>query len=101
MIKPLRILAATLLFITSTGWASDDIGQDEAQALRNQGNILPLEKILDAARHLHPGRVAEVELKQKRNRYIYEVEIVDAKGKVWEMKIDASDASLISQEQDD
>ena len=101
MIKLLRILASSLLIISSLAWASDDIDQDEAQNLRKQGTILPLDKIIDAAQRLHPGRIAEVELKQKRNRYIYEIEIVDRNGRVWEMKFDASNATLISQEQDD
>lgn len=81
--------------------ADNDINQDQAQALRKQGAILPLENILDIVRQQRPGRVMEVELEKSHSRYVYEIEIVDDNGKVWELKIDAGDGSLISREQDD
>jgi len=77
------------------------LDQDEAQELRVQGAILPLQDILKSAQKLHQGRIAEVELKQLSNRYIYEIEIVDVNGQVWEMKFDAKSAKLLSQEQED
>lgn len=79
-----------------------DIDQDEAKVLRQQGIILPLEQILQAAQSLHQGRVIKVELeKKKRGRYVYEVEIADDHGQVWEMEFNASDATLLSQERED
>jgi len=87
--------------VIQSAWAGQDINQDEAKTLRQEGLILPLEQILQAAQRVHPGRVIEVELEKKRDLYIYEVEISDSNGQVWEMKFNASDASLLSQEQDD
>jgi len=81
--------------------AEQDLDQDEAQVLRDQGTILPLQDILNSAKKLHQGRIAEVELKRLHNRYIYEIEIVDRNGQVWEMKFDAKNATLLSQEQED
>ena len=80
--------------------AEQDLDQDEAQLLRAQGTILPLQDILKAAKKLHQGRIVEVELKQGPNRYIYEIEIVDYNGQVWEMNFDAKNATLLSQEQE-
>ena len=94
-------LLAILVFATGPALADEDIDQNKAQALREQGVILPLEDILRAVQKSKHGRVMEVELEKKHGRYIYEIEIVDVNGKVWEMKIDASDGSLISREQDD
>ncbi|MCI0508272.1 MAG: PepSY domain-containing protein [Gammaproteobacteria bacterium] len=82
-------------------WAGKDIDQDDAKALRQQGVILPLEQVLQTAQRLHLGRVIEVELDKKRGRYIYEVEIADSNGRIWELKFDASDATLLSNERDD
>ena len=90
-----------LLVFAGLLWASDDIDQDEARSLRDAGTILPLEDILAASRKLRPGRVMEVELEKKHGKYVYEIEIADDKGIVWEMKFNAQDATLISQEQDD
>ena len=87
--------------VSTLTWASDDIEQDEAQILRKQGVILPLQEIIQSAQRLHKGRIIEVDLERKHNRYIYEIELVDDNGQVWEMKFDASNATLISQEQDD
>jgi uncharacterized membrane protein YkoI len=87
--------------VSTFTWAGDDIEQDEAQIMRKQGVILPLQEIIQSAQRLHNGRIIEVDLERKHNRYIYEIELVDDNGQVWEMKFDASNATLISQEQDD
>jgi len=97
----------SLIFLLCFGLAipsvltAKDIDQDDAQMLRQQGVILSLEKILQAAQNLHPGRVIEVELEKKHNLYIYEVEIADSNGQVWEIKFNASDATVLSQQRDD
>lgn len=101
MYKRLSALIIALVLATSPVIASKDIDQNEAQALREQGAILPLEDILQNVKKTRPGRVMEVELEEKHGRYIYEIEIADPNGKVWELEIDASNGSLISQEQDD
>jgi len=94
------LLVITAL-LPATVSAEQEVDQDQVQILRANGTILPLEEIVDAARRLHPGRLAEVELKQSANRYIYEIEIIDPQGQVWEMKFDAKSAALVSQEQED
>ena len=101
MRKQIPVLTAILLSANTLVWASDDSDQNEAQALRKQGAILPLEQIVNAAQQMHRGRIVEVDLEKKRGRYIYEIELVDSNGQVWEMKFDAKDATLISQEKDD
>ncbi|WP_455222588.1 PepSY domain-containing protein [Kaarinaea lacus] len=100
MSKVCKLLLVTILVIPGALMAKD-IDQDEAKALRQQGKILPLEQILQAAQRQHSGRVIQVELEKQRGRYVYEVEIADSNGHVWEIKIDASDASLLSQELED
>lgn len=68
---------------------------DEARKLKEAGEILPLETVLQNARALHPGQVLEVELEDKRSGYIYEVELLDEQGRVWEMKFDAHTGELL------
>lgn len=107
----LKIRALTIsIVITSTlliglppltALADDDREQDQALKLRQQGLILPLEKILQAAQQAHPGRVVEVELQREHKKYIYEVELVDSNGQVWEMKLDATSARIIESERED
>lgn len=69
--------------------------------LRESGEILPLEKILERARKERPGEVLETELERKGARHVYEVEILDAQGRVWKLKFDARSGELLRQKQDD
>ncbi len=74
---------------------------DEARSLRDQGEILALETILERARKDYPGKVIEVELESEHGSYLYEIEILDKQGRVWELEYDARTGELVKQEQDD
>lgn len=101
---------AMLATIATTGMA-DSKGEREhqrdkrdyetARELMLSADILPLEEIISRARAVHPGRVLETELERKGDTYIYELEILDQGGRVWEMKYDASTGTLIKDKQDD
>lgn len=74
---------------------------EAVRELMRQGDILPLEQILEQARRQHPGRVLETELERERGGYIYEVEMLDDSGEVWELEFDAATGELLKQEQED
>ena len=74
---------------------------DTVRAIKQRGDILSLERILQDARAPHAGRVLESELKQQDGRYIYEVELVDDQGRVWEMKFDARTGEVLREKQGD
>jgi len=74
---------------------------DAVRAIRQRGDILSLDRILQAAREQHPGRVLESELEQKDGRYVYEVELVDDQGRVREMKFDARTGEMLIEMQGD
>ena len=92
-------LAASALLNMSNLAAEEDY--QLAKKLRQQGEILPLEKILALARAQKDGEVIEAEFEKKGGRYIYEVEILDIQGQVWELKLDAKTGMLIKIEIDD
>jgi uncharacterized membrane protein YkoI len=92
-------LASSCLLNVSRLSAEEDY--QLAKKLRQQGEILPLEKILELARAKKNGEVIETELEKKGGRYIYEVEILDIQGQVWELKLDAKTGKLIKIEIDD
>jgi uncharacterized membrane protein YkoI len=81
--------------------AQADEGPAVAKRLSEAGVILPLEKIVAAARKIKPGEVLESELERKGKGYVYEIEILDARGQVWEVKLDAKTAKLIKLESED
>lgn len=69
--------------------------------LQQSGEILSLEQIFDRARKIKPGRIVDVDLDKNDGRYIYELEVLQSNGKVWEMEFDARTGKLLQLEQDD
>lgn len=73
---------------------------DHARRLHNEGAIVSLESVTRAAQGYRAGDLLEVELERKRGNYIYEVEILDAQGQVWELHFDARDGTFLKEEAD-
>jgi uncharacterized membrane protein YkoI len=71
------------------------------RALSQRGDILPLEKIAERARAEKRGKLIDIELEQKKGIWVYEAEILDDAGRVWELKLDARTGELLKMEQDD
>lgn len=91
-------LIATVLALVSMQGLADD--QQRALQLRESGEILPLEEILVISRKQVDGRILEVELKRKHGVLLYEIKILDINGRVWELKVDASNGTIIEREQE-
>ncbi len=91
---------STLLLLISTAAVSDE-DQAVARKLRASGQILSLEKIYGLAKNIKQGEILETELEKKRDRYVYEVELLDKNGQVWEVKLDAKTGQLIKLENED
>ncbi len=80
--------------------AGEDIDQDQALELRQAGEILSLEQILERARrHLRRGRLIKAELERESGRLVYELEYVDA-GEVREFLFDAVTGEFLGEERD-
>ncbi len=90
-------LTLALLMLTAQGYA-DDHDHEQALQLHKTGKILALEQILVISRQQIAGRILEVELEREQDTLIYELEILDDKGRVWELKIDATNGQLLEQE---
>ena len=94
-----RVALVLMAFCSSL--AARDLNQDEALALRQQGVILPLEQVLQQAMDRYPGaKLLEVELEEKHDVYIYEVELLTAAGVVRELDIDAATGRLLKDKED-
>jgi uncharacterized membrane protein YkoI len=106
-------LAGTVVLLASglggAGKEHDDHDEEEyeihehaaVRSMAGSGDILSLEEVLQHARQLHAGRVLEIELEEKRSGPVYEVEILDDGGVVWEMNFDARSGELLEEEQED
>lgn len=78
--------------------AADALDQDEVLELIKQGELLPLETLLQRHRERLQGRLIDLELEHEEGRWIYELELIDAQGVVREYKIDARSAEWLGQE---
>jgi uncharacterized membrane protein YkoI len=93
-----------VLCCACAGWAEDSrAGEDhrEARRLLETGRILPLERIVERAKAAHPGKLLDIELERDDGRYVYELELVDEHGVVWELKYDAATGALLERERED
>jgi uncharacterized membrane protein YkoI len=88
-----------LALLPLSGFADDD--HEKARRLKEAGSILPLQEVVKKAQAEHPGRVIEVELDDDDGRHIYEIELLDEQGEVWEFKFDAATGDLIKRERED
>jgi uncharacterized membrane protein YkoI len=83
---------SALLLGSSLVWADhpEDYDHNAIKRLRDTGEILPLETIIDKFQKTYSrGRILEAELENEDGRYIYELVILDGKGRVRELEYDA------------
>ncbi len=86
---------ALLLWGLAAGPSAD---HEAAYELAREGRIMPLEQILEQQRRDRPGRILEVELEREDGRLVYELELLDADGRVWEIYYDAVSGRLLETE---
>ncbi len=92
------VIGITLAVFTGAAGASD---HDEARRLRERADILPLAEILERLPQTRDGRILEVELKHRKKRPLYEIELLDREGVVWELYFDAVTGELLKEKVDD
>ena len=84
-------LILVLLFIASSlslmARADDD--SKEVRRLVMEKEIIPLERLLPSIRRHGDWKLLEIELEQDDDKLIYEVELLDDQGRVYEIRYDA------------
>jgi len=97
-----RLIALVLFMgIACSATLPADDSYLEARQLAREGKILSLEAILARIERDYPGDVLEVEFEQKKHRLIYEIELLDSRGTVWELKVDAVTGDILKQDSED
>ena len=98
----IRLVTISLLVVLSVNLYADD-DHDEAKRLFESGKILALEVILKKAREVQPGKVLEVEFEfeNKNGNSVYEIELLNTNGIVFELKFDAKTGELLSTKEED
>lgn len=93
------LLAIALLAGLLGGARAGD--HDDAQRLREDGTILPLQQVIAGDVALAGARILEVELEHKSGSYRYEIEYLDADGQVWEGRFDAATGARLQTKRED
>lgn len=94
------IVFVGLILILSPGAGLADGDHDRAKQLKEAGEILSLEQVIETAKRDHPGQLLEAELEEKKGRFIYELELLDEEGIVWELKYDAKSGELLKEKRE-
>lgn len=98
----IAVFAAAALTLTAGLAQARDLGPDEALKLRDAGTIQTFEKLNATVLTQHPGgTIEETELEEEYGRYIYQVEVRDAKGVQWDVELDATNGQVLKNQQDD
>ncbi|MCC6947807.1 MAG: PepSY domain-containing protein [Bradyrhizobiaceae bacterium] len=67
---------------------------DEAQRAVERGEIRPLAEILNIVQGKLPGEVVRVKLERKGGQWVYEFRVVDSKGRLFEVYVDARNGEI-------
>ena len=89
-----------LLFSLLTSSFSSFARHDLADRLENEGHIMTLEEILSIANKDHQGRIIEAELETRDGQYVYQIDLLDNDGVIWELEYNASTGFLITKQRD-
>jgi uncharacterized membrane protein YkoI len=73
---------------------ADSRDHDEVRLAVERGEIRPLVEILAVVRAKLPGEVTRVEIERKAGRWIYEFRVADAKGRLFEVYVDARTGTI-------
>jgi uncharacterized membrane protein YkoI len=96
---PFRTLATALVLagaMAATGVrASSDSDHDRARDAVQAGQVLPLKTVLERLEREHPGQVLEVELERDDGRWVYEVKLLQAGGRLVKLALDAGSGEVL------
>ena len=92
------LLAVAALVAAAPRWANasdkDEVRRDEVLRAVETGQIRSLADILQAVRSKLPGEVAGVEVERKDGRWLYEFRVVDSKGRLFDVYVDARSGEI-------
>jgi len=87
-------LAALPTIMAPSATRADESERDAVRHAVQRGEIRSLADILAAVRGNLPGEVVGVEVERKDGRWLYEFRVVDDKGRLFEVYVDAKTATI-------
>lgn len=93
--KSLRLSVLWLAAVLALAPAHADSDHDRARAAVQAGQVLPLKTMLERLERDHPGQVLEVDLEQEDGRWVYEVRLLQAGGRLLKLELDAASGDVL------
>ena len=94
-------LFCSLALLLATAPAHADSDQDRARAAVQAGQVLPLKAVLERLEREHPGQVLEGELERDDGRWVYEVKLLQAGGRLVKLELDADSGEVLKRRERD
>ena len=100
LISKISLPVVLMLLVNSVYADTDD--HERVRSLMDAGEIVSADVLIkDAQQRMPDGRLLELELERENGRYVYEVEMVDDGGVVWEFYYDAKTEEFIRRTKED
>lgn len=81
-------------------WEDDDHAYDRARRAVDRGETLPIAELLERLRMRVPGEVVGVEFENEDGIWVYEFKVIDGRGRLLEVYVDARTGEVLSMEED-
>ncbi|WP_245479024.1 PepSY domain-containing protein [Rubrivivax rivuli] len=69
---------------------------ERARAAVQAGEVMPLPQLLQKLQRSHPGQVLELELEREDGRWVYEVKLLQAQGRLMKLAVDAATGEVLT-----
>jgi len=92
-VLPAMLLAVAML-LTAGPLRADSPDHNAVRQAVERGEIRSLTDILAIVRTKLPGEIAGVEIEQKNGRWLYEFRVVDGKGRLFDVYVDARSGEI-------
>ena len=79
----------------TAAWARGEDDHERARQAVQAGQVLPLRTVLERLEREHPGQVLEVELEHDGERWLYEIKLLQADGRLLKLLLDARTADVL------
>jgi len=96
-----NILAAVLCCASAAAaadhlaWEDENRSYDQARRAVERGEALPLPRLIDKMRETAPGQIVAVEYEYEFERWVYEFKIIDSRGRLQKVHLDALSGELV------
>jgi uncharacterized membrane protein YkoI len=85
----LRVIAFATVLTVPAVTPAHARDHDEARRAVEVGEVRPLAEILNIVRGKLPGEIVRVNMERQHNLWVYEFRMVDSKGRLFEVYVDA------------